>query len=98
MKLKKINKKFKIIAVNGSKVINNEYHVNTGILYGICNLKHMVYDTFMLNFWKDRCSHYMFSVFPNWGLNPPEEEENTESEFKDYEGFCPSSVYDESWI
>lgn len=97
MKIKKISNKFRVIAVNNSKVVNNEYLVDTGFVSYFCSLKHMVFDTFMKNFFNGSCSHFMFTVFPKWETDPAEEEEentNTESEFKDDEDFCPESVYD----
>lgn len=97
MRIKKIRKKFKILAVNNSRVVNNEFLVDTGFLSYVRNCKHMVYETFMLNFFNGNVSHYMFTVFPVWETNPLEEEDYAEEE-EDYEGFCPTSVYDDSWL
>jgi len=102
MKLKKTSNKFRIIAVNNSKVVNNKYLVNTGFLSYFGNLRHMVFDTFMLNFYNGNVSHYMFTVFPVWGSTEEEEdeeeEEEDEEETEDDEDFRPTSVYDESWL
>ena len=99
MKIKKISNKFRVIAVNNSKVVNNKYYVNTGFFSYFCNLRNMVYETFMRNFFNGSVSHYMFSVFPTWETDPlEEEEEDYTEETEDYEGFCPTSVYDESWL
>jgi len=101
MKIKKISNKFRIIAVNNSKVVNNQYHVNTGFFSYFNSLKHMVYETFMKNFFNGSVSYYMFSVFPTWESTEEEEDEEedyTESDFEDDEDFCPESIYDESWL